>query len=85
MSTKDKLIQKICFGNTNNIKFHELQKFLEILGFSLEHIKGDHYIFFHPNIEEIINIQPKKGMAKSYQVKQVRMIYEKYKDLFENK
>ena len=30
-------------------------------------------------IEEIINIQPKNGKAKSYQVKQVREIIIKYK------
>ncbi|MBA7570184.1 hypothetical protein ES708_11932 [subsurface metagenome] len=31
------------------------------------------------DIEEIINIQSKKGLAKPYQVKQVRNIIVKYK------
>jgi hypothetical protein len=34
----------------------------------------DHHIFSREDIREIINIQPRSGKAKSYQVKQVREI-----------
>jgi predicted RNA binding protein YcfA (HicA-like mRNA interferase family) len=34
--------------------------------------KGSHHILTKDGIEEIINIQPKNGKAKPYQVKQVR-------------
>ncbi len=57
----------------NNIKFSDLQKLLEGLGFS-QRIKGDHHIFFQESVEEIINIQPEGNKAKAYQVKQVRNI-----------
>ena len=35
-------------------------------------------IFVRDGIEEIINLQPKGGKAKAYQVKQVRNIVVKY-------
>jgi hypothetical protein len=42
-------------------------------------IKGDHHIFTNDGVEEILNIQPKKGKAKAYQVKQVRNIIIRYR------
>ena len=61
-----------------NIKFSELQKLLEVLGFQCR-IKGDHFIYYKEGIEEIINIQPDGNRAKTYQVKQVRNIILRYK------
>ena len=60
-----------------NIRFTELQKLLEILGFECR-IKGDHFIYYKKGIEEIINIQPEGNKAKAYQVKQVRNLILKY-------
>lgn len=50
-----------------NIKFRDLQKILETLGFDCSH-----FIYTYESNPEIINIQPHKGMAKPYQVKQIR-------------
>ncbi len=75
----DKIYEKILFGKSdNNIKFKDLQKLLNQLGFQYR-IKGDHYIYYKDDVMEIINIQPIKNMAKPYQVKQVRNIIIKYK------
>lgn len=60
-----------------NIKFADLQKILDVLGFQCR-IKGDHFIYWKEGIDEIINIQPIENKAKSYQVKQVRNIILKY-------
>jgi len=51
---------------------------MKTLGFDLR-IRGDHHIFSCEGIEEIINIQPKGAMTKTYQVKQIRDILLKYK------
>lgn len=74
----EKLYMEIMSGRQDkNIKFHELQKLLDILGF--EHrIRGDHFIYFYKDIPENINIQPNGNMAKPYQVKQVRNYLAKY-------
>jgi len=42
-------------------------------------VRGDHHIFAKENVEEILNLQPKGGKAKPYQVKQVRSVILKYK------
>ncbi|MDC7286631.1 type II toxin-antitoxin system HicA family toxin [Blautia schinkii] len=78
MATIEKLIQLIMAGtNDRNIKFKDLQKILEVLGFQCR-IKGDHFIYWKEGIDEIINIQPAGNMAKPYQVKQIRNIILKY-------
>jgi hypothetical protein len=51
---------------------------LKRLGFA-ERIRGDHYIFTKDRVEEILNLQPKGGQAKPYQVKQVRGVIVKYR------
>lgn len=80
MSKYKKLLRKILLGESDaNISFSDLCNLLKKFGFE-ERIRGGHYIFYKNNMEEIINIQPlSKGKAKSYQVKQVRFIIEKYK------
>ena len=78
MGKKDKLLAKILLGNSDaNIPFETLCELLRSLGFN-ERIRGSHHIFTKENIEEILNLQPKKGKAKSYQVKQIRNLILKY-------
>lgn len=73
-----KLLIKILRGTSDkNIDFEELRNLLLRLGFE-ERIKGSHHILTKGGIEEILNLQPKSGNAKSYQVKQVRNIIVKY-------
>jgi hypothetical protein len=37
-------------------------------------VRGSHHIFARDGVVEILNLQPKGGKAKPYQVKQVRAI-----------
>ena len=78
--SKNKVLDKVLSGaNDSNIRFHDLRKLLLEYGF-YERIKGDHYIFTKDNVDEIVNLQPlKDGKAKSYQVRQVRNLFLKYK------
>ncbi len=78
MSQQDKLLLKILLGNSDiNIPFDQLRQLLRSLGFT-ERINGSHHIFTQSGIEDILNLQPKKGKAKAYQVKQVRNVIIKY-------
>ena len=78
MSQQDKLLLKILLGNSDvNIPFDQLRQLLRSLGFT-ERISGSHHIFTQSGIEDILNLQPKKGKAKAYQVKQVRNVILKY-------
>jgi len=60
-----------------NVSFETLCALLKRLGFD-ERIKGDHHIFTQDGVEEILNLQPKDGKGKPYQVKQVRDVILKY-------
>jgi len=60
-----------------HVPFETLRILLKRLGFD-ERIKGDHHIFTKTGVEEILNLQPKEGKGKPYQVKQVREVILKY-------
>ncbi|BAY18771.1 hypothetical protein NIES21_46240 [Anabaenopsis circularis NIES-21] len=78
MSQADKLLAKILSGTSDkNIAFEQLCQLLIKLGFD-ERIRGSHHIYTKDGIEEILNLQPKQGKAKAYQVKQVREVILKY-------
>ena len=79
MSKQDKLLIKILLGNSDaNIPFEQLCQLLRKLGFD-QRIGGIHHIFTKEGVEEILNLQPKQGKAKVYQVKQIRSLILKYK------
>ncbi len=78
MSQRDKLLVKILLGASDaNIPFEPLCQLLRTLGFD-ERIRGSHHIFSREGIEEILNLQPKQGKVKTYQIKQVRDVILKY-------
>jgi hypothetical protein len=78
VSQQDKLLAKILSGASDtNISFDQLCQLLIKLGFD-ERIRGSHHIFTKEGVEEILNLQPKQGKAKTYQVKQVREVLRKY-------
>ena len=79
MTSKDKFILLVLSGaRDKNIPFESLCSLLNSLGFALR-IQGDHHIFSKENIPDILNLQPKQGKAKAYQVKQVRELILKHK------
>lgn len=79
MLRRDKLLERILRGTSDtNIPFDGMCQLLQRLGFRMR-VQGDHHIFTKENVEEILNLQPKEGKAKPYQVKQVRAVILKYK------
>lgn len=84
MSKLEKLYEHILMRKSDsNVPFESLCALLKRLGFD-ERIKGDHHIFSKEGVEEIINIQPKNGKGKPYQIGQVRTILVKYQIRFED-
>jgi predicted RNA binding protein YcfA (HicA-like mRNA interferase family) len=74
---KQKLLQKVIAGKTN-IRFQEICALVEAFGFRLDRISGSHYIYVHPQVPELVNLQNVKGKAKPYQIRQFLSIVEKY-------
>ena len=79
MTKSAKTLERILSGSADaNVRFDDLVAVLERLGF-VERIRGDHHIFTREGVEEILNVQPRGGMAKPYQVKQVREVIVRYR------
>jgi predicted RNA binding protein YcfA (HicA-like mRNA interferase family) len=79
MTSAKKTFFKILGGRSDaNLTFADLIALLGNLGFDLR-TKGSHHIFSKDGVREILNLQPKGGMAKPYQVKQVRNVILRYK------
>ncbi|MEA1051336.1 type II toxin-antitoxin system HicA family toxin [Lamprobacter modestohalophilus] len=79
MGKTEKILESVLRGTSDaNTSFKDLCKLLKTLGFT-ERVRGDHFIYTKPKIQEILNIQPVGALAKAYQVKQVRTVILKYK------
>ena len=81
MRAMDKgILQRVLTGlSDRNIRFADLRNLVISMGFD-ERVKGDHHIFSKAGVAEIVNLQPlRDGMAKAYQVRQVRSLILKYK------
>ncbi len=76
---RESILDRVLRGTADaNIRFEDLRSLLVSLGFS-ERVKGSHHIFARPDVEEILNIQPRRSLAKPYQVKQARRVIVRYK------
>ena len=74
---KQKLLAKALVGS-KNLRFTEAVALAKAFGYRLARTKGSHYIFVHPKIKELINLQEVGGKAKPYQVRQLLDIVERY-------
>jgi predicted RNA binding protein YcfA (HicA-like mRNA interferase family) len=80
MGKAEKLAAKILSGRSDrNFAFDDLCYILDRAGFQVRSGKGSHRIYYKDGVAEVINIQPRNGKAKPYQVKQVRELLLKYK------
>jgi hypothetical protein len=78
VSKVEKTLERVLRGNADtNIRFGDLCALLSHLGFA-ERVRGDHHIFTRDGVVEILNLQPRGGKAKAYQVKQVRGVLTSY-------
>ena len=79
MSRPELVLRRVLAGTgDSNISFQDLCSLLSSLGFHLRK-KGSHHIYYMDGVAEILNLQPKGGKAKAYQVKQVRGVIVRYK------
>lgn len=78
MSKKRKLLEKILSGS-KNIRFDDFLALLEAFDFALKRVSGSHHIFKHPDISDLLSVQPTKdGKAKPYQIRQFLDLIEEY-------
>lgn len=80
MTRQSRMLSRILAATADqNIRFEGLRTLLLGLGFQ-ERVRGSHHIFTREGVAEILNLQPGGGgMAKPYQVRQVRDAIVRYR------
>jgi len=74
---KTKLLQRVR-NNPVNVRFADLCKLAEYVGFRFRGRRGSHRVYTHPHVREILNFQNVGGKAKAYQVRQFLAILDRY-------
>ncbi len=73
-----KVFEKLLSGSFD-IRFDDFLVLLERFGFVLDRTRGSHHIFVHPDLPELLSVQPRKdGKAKPYQLRQFLKLIEEY-------
>jgi len=62
----------------HNFLFRDLIALAATAGFSLKRVRGDHHVLTHPELPEILVLQPRRGRAKPYQVRQLITVIERH-------
>ena len=67
--------------NPANVRFRDLCRLVEAIGYVLRRQKGSHHVFAHAARPElpIVNLQSEGATAKVYQVRQVLRLIDEYK------
>ena len=73
-----RLLQRLARGNLRNVRFEDLVDLAEGFGFRLARVSGSHHIFVHPDVPELLNLQPEGGQAKAYQIRQLLRLIEEH-------
>ena len=73
-----KLLRRIGRGAVTNVAFGDLCSLAEGLGFELCRVRGSHHYFAHTAVGKSLNLQPTRGQAKPYQVRQLVKLVERY-------
>lgn len=72
------LLARLSQGALHNVGFEDMVDLVEGFGFRLIRITGRHRIYSRPGIPEVVNLQPVRGEAKPYQIRQFLDLVERY-------
>lgn len=79
MSRYQKIYDKLMSGRSDkDMSLNDILFLLDKLGLQHKRTRGDHFQYGATGIAEQINIQPKGGKVKPYQVNQIRNYIRRY-------
>jgi predicted RNA binding protein YcfA (HicA-like mRNA interferase family) len=55
-----------------------MTRLVKAMGFELHRTSGSHYVFAHPDVPELLNLQEVAGEAKPYQIRQLLRLGERH-------
>jgi len=73
-----KLLQRLLSGHLRNVEFDDFRRLVEAFGFRQMRSSGSHMVFAHPEVAEHLSLQPRRGEAKPYQIRQFLALVEQY-------
>ncbi len=73
-----RLFERLSSGAVENVAFRDIQRLVEAFGFELERVQGSHHIYRHRVLPARLNLQPVRGAAKPYQIRQFLELVEQY-------
>ena len=62
----------------HNVDFEDMIDLVEGFGFRLDRTRGSHHLFVHPDVPEVLNLQPEGAQAKAYQIRQFLRLVEEH-------
>ena len=74
-----RLLARLTRGAVRNVAFADMMNLVEGFGFSLVRVSGSHHIFGRTGIPKTINLQPDRGDAKPYQIRQFLRLVERHR------
>jgi HicA-like toxin of HicAB toxin-antitoxin system len=73
-----RLLVRLLQGHLQNVPFDDFCELVQAFGFRPGRSRGSHQTFSHPATSEMLNLQPRYGEAKSYQIRQFLRLVERY-------
>jgi predicted RNase H-like HicB family nuclease/predicted RNA binding protein YcfA (HicA-like mRNA interferase family) len=72
------LLRRLAQGHFQNVDFADAVRLVEELWFVYDHTQGSHHFYRHEAKQIVINLQPKRGEAKAYQLRDLIRLIERY-------
>jgi predicted RNA binding protein YcfA (HicA-like mRNA interferase family) len=73
-----KLLERLLAGHLANVAYPDFMRLVEALGFRLVRVSASHRVYAHAAAAELLTIQPHRGEAKPYQIRQLLELVEVY-------
>jgi len=62
----------------HNVDFDDFVRLVEAFGFQLDRVTGSHRHYSREDLPQVLNLQPHRGQAKPYQIRQLLSLVERY-------
>ena len=72
------LLRRLAQGRLQNVSFSDFEGLVEAFGFRFVRVHGSHRFYEHPAVPVVLNLQPRRGEAKPYQIRQVMRLVQLY-------
>lgn len=74
-----RLLRRLIAGHLANVRFDDLADLARGFGFHEDRVVGSHRIFTHPKVTgRALSLQPRRGEAKPYQIRELLALVERY-------